>query len=182
MISEIPKDHKIDKGGYRTAIAKQNLAAISRKFRRTYPLAGVGRDDVHVHADEGDNAAGDGAGVLDDDVAPALGVADLPHEERAAPGVHGHRAEHVDDVLRHALLLRPVGRRVVLQVRGLADELGEEADEAIAVEAAHGVLKRRRCRGCHLRRGKDRTAAATEWRSESARVGSRLLEARYRGA
>ena len=53
--------------------------------------------------------------------------------------------------------------------RGLADQLGEEADEAVAVEAAHGVLKRRRCRGCHLRRGKDRAAAATEWRSQSTR-------------
>ena len=136
-----------------------------------------------MHADEGDNAAGDGAGVLDDDVAPALDVADLPHEERAAPGVRGHRAEHVDDVLRHALLLRPVGRRVVLQVRGLADQLGEEADEAVAVEAAHGVLKRRRCRGCHLRReriGRPAAAAAvaTEWRSESTRARTWLLEAK----
>jgi hypothetical protein len=121
-------------------------------FTQTYPLAGVGRDDVHVHADEGDDAAGDGARVLDDDVAPALGVADLPHDERAAPGLGGHRAERVDDVPRHEVLLRPVDRRVVLQARGLADKLGEEGDEAVALEAAHGVLERRRRRRCHLGR------------------------------
>lgn len=45
-----------------------------------------------MHADEGDDAAGDGAGVLDDYVAPALGVAHLPHDERAAAGVRRHRA------------------------------------------------------------------------------------------
>jgi hypothetical protein len=137
-----------------------------------------------VHADEGDNAAWDGAGVFNDDVAPALGVAYLPHKEGAAPGVRGHRAEHVDYVLRHALLLRPVGRRVVLQVCGLADEVGEETNKAVAVEAAHGFLKRRRCRRCHLRRGKDRAAEerATEWRSESTRVGTCCLEQDRRGA
>lgn len=102
-----------------------------------------------MHADEGDGAAGDGAGVLDDDVAPALGVAHLPHDERAAPGLHGHREERVDHVLRHEVLLRDEGRRVVLQAAGLADELPEEGDEGVAVEAAHGVPERRRC---HLMR------------------------------
>jgi hypothetical protein len=114
----------------------------------TYPLAGVGRDDVHVHADEGDNAAGDGAGVLDDDVAPSLGVAHLPHDERAATRVRGHRAERVNDVLRHEVLLRDMVRRVVLQARRLADELPEEGDEGLVVQTADGVLERRRC---HLR-------------------------------
>lgn len=105
-----------------------------------------------MHADEGDDAAGDGAGVLDDDVAPAVGVAHLPHDKRAATGVRRHRAERVDHVLRHEVLLRDEGRRVVLQALGLADELGEEGDEGVAVQASDGVLERRR-RGCHLRRG-----------------------------
>lgn len=101
-----------------------------------------------MHADEGDDAVGDGAGVLDDDVAPALGVAHLPHDERAAPRVGGNRAEHVDDVLRHQVLLRDMVRRVVLQARRLADELPEEGDEGFAIKTADGVLERR---GCHLR-------------------------------
>ena len=57
--------NKIDKGGYRTTITKQNIATISRKFTRTNPIAAVGRDDIDVHADEGGNAAGDSAGVIE---------------------------------------------------------------------------------------------------------------------
>jgi hypothetical protein len=47
-------------------MTKQNIATISRKFTRTYPLAAVGRDDIHVHADKGGNAVRDIAGVIEE--------------------------------------------------------------------------------------------------------------------
>jgi len=51
-----------------------------------YPIVGIGGDDVHVATNEGEDFAGNGAGVLDDEVPPAGGVGDVVEEQGTASG------------------------------------------------------------------------------------------------
>jgi len=51
-----------------------------------YPIVGIGGDDIHVATDEGEDFAGNGAGVLDDEVPPAGRVGDVVDEQGTAAG------------------------------------------------------------------------------------------------
>lgn len=108
------------------------------------PVGGIGSDDVHVAANEGDDAGRVGARVLDDYVAAALSVGDVGDDEGAAAGGGAEGEEGVEDVAGDAVLLGDQIRGIVLDVAGLADDLGEEGDVGAAIELAQHLLQSKR--------------------------------------
>lgn len=108
--------------------------------READPIVGVSGDDVHVAADEGEDAGRFSARVLDDYVAAALDVGDMGDDEGAAAGGGAKWEEYIEDVASDAVLLGDQFRGVVLDVARLADDLGEETDVGVAIEVAQNLL------------------------------------------
>lgn len=104
---------------------------------------------------EGEDPAGGSTGVLHDDVATADDVAAVGDNEGPAGGAGWRggavREEGIEDVAGDAILLWDELRGVVLDVAGLADELGEERDKGVPVEVAHQVLQGSHAGGGFLR-------------------------------
>lgn len=106
----------------------------------TNPIRGIGGDDIHVASDEGEDLGGVGAGVLGDDVAPAVAVADVADDEGAAAGGGADWQERVEHVAGHAVLFGDEIWGVVLHVLRLADDLREEGHVGVAIEWAQILL------------------------------------------
>lgn len=93
--------------------------------------------------DEGENAIGITARVLSDDIPTAIGVGDVGDNERATAGGGGEREENIKNVAGDAILFGDQFRRVVLDMAGLTDDLGEEGDVGATIERSHEILQRR---------------------------------------
>lgn len=91
-------------------------------------------------SDEGEDLGGVGAGVLGDDVSPAIGVADVADDEGAAASGGADGKERVEHVAGHAVLLGDEVRWVVLHVLRLADDLREEGHVGVAIQWAQILL------------------------------------------
>lgn len=74
-------------------------------------------------ADEGENLARGGARVFDDDIAAALGVADVRDDKGTAGSGGAEGEKRVKDMAGDAVFLGDEIRRVVLHVTGLSDDL-----------------------------------------------------------
>lgn len=123
-------------------------------------------------ADKREDFTGDGAGVLDDDVAAAFGVDDMGDDERAAAGGGAEGEEGVKDVPGDAVLLGDKVGGVVLDVAGLAHDLGQEGDVRVPVELAQDFLHGSRhwiCIGLFSGWGEEKRR-----RDESTRVWSKV--------
>ncbi|KAL5207850.1 hypothetical protein ABZP36_032285 [Zizania latifolia] len=103
------------RGGARCSQHHMPCVLSKNNLLETHPFIGIGGDDIRVHDNKGDDAVGDGARALDEDVAPTLSLAHLRHDERVIPGVRGHKEESVDHVLRHKVLLWDMGQWVYRQ-------------------------------------------------------------------
>lgn len=117
-----------------------------------YPFVGVGRDNIHMTPDEGEDPAGHRAGVLDDEVPPALDVADVVDDQRPTAVGRAQGKKGVEDMARNPVLGWDELRRVVLHVLGLADELPQQGHEGLPLQRPDHVLQRRRGHRRRLRR------------------------------
>lgn len=89
-----------------------------------YPSAGIGRDDIHVTPNEGDYFGRVGARVAYDQMSTAGSVVDL-FDNQGSTIFSAVWIENSTDVSANQILLRNEVWWVVLDVLGLADEIGE---------------------------------------------------------